>query len=78
MLAYLLSGQMTFLNYSLWTKDDREIRNLRKEHVQNVGFFNTQKDLQREMGKHRRELLSKVAQVYKAEKSEFYQKYRIF
>ena len=30
------------------------------------------------MGKHRREVLSKVACIYKAEKEEFYQKYRYF
>ena len=30
------------------------------------------------MGKHRRELLGKVANLYKQEKQEFYQKYRLF
>jgi SAM-dependent MidA family methyltransferase len=31
-----------------------------------------------EMGKHRRQFLSQVAQLYQTEKEEFYQKYRIF
>ena len=43
-----------------------------------VGFYNTKKELDREMGKHRRELLTKVAQLYKQEREEFYQKYRLF
>ena len=30
------------------------------------------------MGKHRRELLSKVAKMYKQEKERFYEKYRLF
>lgn len=43
-----------------------------------MGFYKTKKELDLEMGKHRRELLQKVAVLYKQEREEFYQKYRIF
>ena len=36
------------------------------------------KELDREAGKHRRELLANVGDVYRKEKEEFYQKYRYF
>ena len=34
--------------------------------------------MEREMRGHRRDLLTKVAHLYKQEKDEFYQKYRLF
>lgn len=41
-------------------------------------MFNQQREVEREMMRHRREVLTKVAKVFQQEKSEFYQKYRIF
>ena len=53
-------------------------KNLKQENIQTMGFYKTKKELDLEMGKHRRELLQKVAVLYKQEREEFYQKYRIF
>lgn len=51
---------------------------MKQENIEAVGFYKTKKELGREMGRHRRELLGKVAVLYKQEREDFYQKYRIF
>ena len=61
-----------------YLKRERPLKNLKRENAENVGFYKTKKDLEIEMSKHRREVLQKVAVLYKQEKSEFIQKYRLF
>ena len=50
---------------------EKKVKNMKKEHVQTVGFYNTAKAMEREMGKNRRYVLSKVAKLYQQEKEEF-------
>jgi len=47
-----------------YLKGEPKCRNLKKEHIENVGFYNTRKELDRETGKHRRQFLSHVAHLY--------------
>ena len=61
-----------------YLKKQENARNIKQEHIDQVGFYSTKKELDREMGKHRREVLSRVAYLYQQEKEEFYQKYRVF
>ena len=46
--------------------------------METVGFYKDKKEIEQEMRKHRRQVLGKIATVYKNEKEEFFQKYRIF
>ena len=55
-----------------YLKGEPKCRNLKKEHIENVGFYNTKKEMDREMSKHRRQFLSQVAHLYQQEKEEFY------
>ena len=57
---------------------EKKAKNMKKEHIKTVGYYNTKREVDRELGKNRRDLLSKVAVMYKAEKEEFLQKFRIF
>lgn len=57
---------------------ERPRKNLKKENTLNVCYYKTKKDLDHEMKKHRRDVLKKVAELYKKEKEEFHQKYRLF
>ena len=48
-----------------YMKTEEEKKDLKKLNKETAGVFSTQKEIQIEMGKHRRELLSKVATLYK-------------
>ena len=61
-----------------YLQKERPTKNVKKEYVEQIGFYNTKKEMEREMAKHRRDLLTQVANIYKKEKSDFYQKYRLF
>lgn len=76
-----LNPPVSFLPTELlkeYLKEEKNRPNLRLQHRQNVGFYSTNREMQIEMGKHRRNLLAKVATLYKKEKEEFYEKYRYF
>ena len=57
---------------------EKPTKNLKRENAENVGFFKTKKEIELEMNKHRRDVLNQVAKIYKHEKEEFQQKYRLF
>lgn len=59
-------------------KKERPQKNCKRENIDIAGFYKTKKEMDRELGKNRRDILSKVANIYKQEQEEFYQKYRIF
>lgn len=61
-----------------YIEKEKPKKNLKRENAENVGFYKTKKDLELEMNKHRRDVLKQVAVIYKQEKSEFHQKYRLF
>ena len=48
------------------------------EHVQIAGSYAEQMRFKRAIQRQRREVLAKVAEIYKKEKEEFYEKYRYF
>ena len=61
-----------------YLKKERQRKNAKQENMETEGFYKTKKEMELEMGKHKRQVLQKVASLYKNEKEEFYQKYRTF
>ena len=61
-----------------YLRTEQEKKDVKKINKKAAAVYDTQKVLAVEMNKHRRELLSTVATLYKKEKEEFNQKYRHF
>lgn len=50
-----------------YMRQDGEKEDMMKVNKETAGIYSTKKEIQIEMGKHRRELLQKVASLYKQE-----------
>ena len=50
-----------------YMKKERPQKNCKRENIDIAGFYKTKKEMDREMGKNRRDILSKVANIYKQE-----------